>query len=125
MVNIQNLTFKSFYCIIYRQKEGDYMKQDDNKISCCTIVADCITPNVPGKSSYAYHVPFEDAYKYMNFINETFAYFGQPCERIYVSGFIITTNSSVWDKERIFTQIKMVTEQKNVLREEKIKNKIR
>ena len=98
---------------------------NEDKVSCCTIIADCTMHNTPRKSSYVYNVPFEETYEYMNFINETFAYFEQPCERIYISGFIITTKSSVWDKERIFTQIKMVTDQKNALIEERRKNRIR
>ena len=91
---------------------------DENKVSCCTLIADCIMPSKKEEGyrfSYAYNVPAKQAAEYMNFINETFAYFGQPCSRVYVSGFVLSTRSSVWDKERIVSQVKMITERNNTL----------
>ena len=98
------------------------MMLDESKISCCTIVADCVIPDAPGKlskSSYVYYVPAKDIAEYIRFISETFAYFGQPCSRVYISGFIISTESSIWNKERIVSQIKMITERNNALINEK------
>ena len=102
------------------------MFDENEKFDCCTLVADCKRPKSNylenGESytfSYHYNVPIESIEEAKRFIEETFKYFGQPCFRVYISGFAIQSKSSIWTKERIVNQIKMDTEKNNILLQEK------
>ena len=106
------------------------MFDENQKFDCCTLVADCIKPkndySETGNAytfSYHYNVPVEKIEESKKFIEETFKFFGQPCSRVYISGFAIQSKSSIWTKERIVNQIKMDTEKINVLLQEKRKIK--
>lgn len=103
------------------------MMFDENKklIDCCILTADCVRPKNDYKEtggaytfSYNYSVPVDKIEEIKTFIEETFKYFDQPCSRVYISGFAIQSESSVWTKERIVRQVKMDTEKMNILLQE-------
>ena len=103
------------------------MMFDENRklIDCCILVADCVKPRSDYEKtggaytfSYNYSVPIEKIEEAKKFIEETFKYFGQPCSRVYISGFAIQTESSIWTKKRIVEQVKMEAEKINILLQE-------
>lgn len=95
-------------------------------IDCCILTADCVIPRADYEKtgstytfSYNYSIPVNKIEEIQTFIRETFKYFGQPCSRVYISGFANLSESSIWTKERIVNQVKMDTEKINILLQEK------
>ena len=73
---------------------------------------------------YNYSVRIKDIEKTVNFITSTFANLGIPCSRIYLSGFALLTESSIWNEDKITSSIENAVNQIKTLEQTYQSNKL-
>ncbi len=97
--------------------------QKNNRVDCCVIKAEVFSDSnrINSKDSfgYVYNVPVAKIEEARRFIKATFEYFGIPCSRVYISGFAIVSENSLWNKERIVEQVNREAKKIKALFEEK------
>ena len=89
------------------------MEIRSNLIDCAIIKVD-ITKKSPTyeqdgsalRYGFSYSVPIQDIEETMKFLKVAYEEVGLPYSRIYLSGFALLTQSSIWSKERIIESLR-------------------